>query len=61
MTETLANRYTSERIQWEASDGYRKPSHPSALDESSLSIGRVEILSSSDTTISEFVDVSIDR
>ena len=50
MTETLAYGYSSESAQRELSneylhdkDGFQRSLHPCALDESSLSIGRVKI------------------
>ena len=51
MTETLAHGYSSESTLRELSNGYQhdrvknvfqKSLHPSALNESSLSIGRVK-------------------
>ena len=52
MTENLANRYSSDRTQWELSNeywsawqvlkGFQKSLHPCALDGSSLSIGSVK-------------------
>ena len=50
MTETLANGHSSESTQQELSneyqhdrglEGFQRSLHPHALDESSLSIGRV--------------------
>ena len=45
MTETLANGYSSESTQWELSNayqpGFQNPFCSCALDESSISIGRV--------------------
>ena len=52
LTETLANGYSSERTQWELSNEYQldrvevvfqKSLHPCALDESRLSIRRVNL------------------
>ena len=47
MNETLAYGYSSDSTQRELSneyqhDGFQKSVHPCALDESSLSIGRVK-------------------
>ena len=49
ITETLAYGYSSESTQqelwvliWQGLDGFQKYLHLCALDESSLSIGRVE-------------------
>ena len=56
MTETLANGYSSERTQRELSINYqhdvvlmvfKKSLRPCALDERSLSIGRVNLIGDS--------------
>ena len=46
MAENLANGYSYEGAKWEPSNEYKHDRvyfHPCALDESSLSIGRVKI------------------